>query len=271
VHVLDSGSTDRTREIATARGVTVHVNPFTSFGAQRNWAIDNIRMKHSWHFHLDADERFTPAIVSEMLKRLGPDGSLPRYVAYLVPSKLIFMDKWLRHSGGYPTYQVRLFKFGRCRFIDFGHGQREDANGEVGSLVNPYLHYNFSKGMADWFTKHNGYSSREAGEAVSIRAEKIKLSGLWNRDRLIRRRTLKNLTYHLRGRGIFRFFYTYVIRAGWLDATPGFHYSAMLSTYEHWTELKIREQELDWSRKTSDLADRMLAESNRAVAAPTSA
>src|SRR5438045_7644234 len=59
VHVLDSGSRDRTVEIARSMGATVHTNLFQSFGQQRNWAIDNIRAKHPWHFHLDADERFT--------------------------------------------------------------------------------------------------------------------------------------------------------------------------------------------------------------------
>src|SRR5438045_4083417 len=59
VHVLDSGSSDRTCAIADAMGATVHRNPFRSFGHQRNWAIDNIATKHNWQFHLDADERFT--------------------------------------------------------------------------------------------------------------------------------------------------------------------------------------------------------------------
>ena len=59
VHVLDSGSTDRTREIAEEKGATVHINPFESCGAQRNWAIDNIPTKYNWIFHLDADEQFT--------------------------------------------------------------------------------------------------------------------------------------------------------------------------------------------------------------------
>jgi glycosyltransferase involved in cell wall biosynthesis len=261
VHLLDSGSSDRTREIAASRGAKVHVHPFSSFGDQRNWAIDNIPAKHPWQFHLDADERFTPAMVSEMRKLLSNGQATGRVVAYLVPSKLIFMDKWLRHSGGYPTYQVRLFRVGRCRFIDFGHGQREDARGEVGSMVNPYLHFNFSKGLTDWFHKHNGYSSREALEAVAARSRKTRLMDLFSNDPLVRRRTLKNLAYHLKGRGFFRFVYMYLIRLGWLDATPGFHYSAMMSTYEYWIELKMQEQEQNWSARTTALARRMLEES----------
>ncbi len=271
VHVLDSGSTDRTREIAEARGIAVHVNPFTSFAAQRNWAIDHIKCKHRWHFHLDADERFTSGMLQEMLKELGPDGSRSRYVAFLVPSKLIFMDKWLRHSGGYPAYQVRLFRHGRCRFVDFGHGQREDPSGEVGSLVNPYLHYNFSKGMADWFAKHNDYSSREAREAIAVRNSKLNYSELWSRDSLKRRRALKSLTYFFPCRDAIKFVYLYVMRAGWLDATPGFYYCSMIATYEYWIGLKIAEHELDWSRKTSELADKLLTASFQTVSGSASA
>src|SRR3954462_7878823 len=66
VHVLDSGSRDRTCEIAAAMGATVHHNPCQSFGQQRNWAIDNINTKYQWHFHLDADERFSMPLVEEM-------------------------------------------------------------------------------------------------------------------------------------------------------------------------------------------------------------
>src|SRR5687767_11727279 len=54
VHLLDCGSTDQTLEMAKARGAQVHHNPFKGFGQQRNWAIDNIRTKYNWQFHLDA-------------------------------------------------------------------------------------------------------------------------------------------------------------------------------------------------------------------------
>jgi len=265
VHVLDSGSTDRTLEIAGEWGAQIHVNPFASFGVQRNWAIDNIACKHPWHFHLDADERFTPAIVAEMLRQLGPDGKRSPYAAYFVPSKLMFRGKWLRHSGGYPTYQVRLFHHGNCRFMDFGHGQREDCAGEIGWMINPYLHFSFSKGMADWFMKHNQYSSREALEAVTVRRMGMSFAGMSSNDPLARRRALKNLTFFLRARAVFRFLYMYMLHVGWLDAAPGFHYCMMMSSYEYWIELKIREQELGWSNRTTSLADRLLAEARRAL------
>src|SRR5687767_15041601 len=70
VSVLDSGSTDRTRDVAKELGAAVYSNRFESFGRQRNWAIDNIPAKHDWIFHLDADERFTPRLEDEIQRVL---------------------------------------------------------------------------------------------------------------------------------------------------------------------------------------------------------
>ncbi len=258
VHVLDSGSTDRTVAISQAMGAKVHINPFESFGHQRNWAIDHIPCKHPWHFHLDADERFEPAVVEEMGRELGEDGRRSDFAAYQCPSKMIFMGKWLKWSGGYPAYQVRLFHRDRCRFIDFGHGQREQANGPVGKLTAPYLHLNFSHGLVQWFEKHNGYSNREAEEAVHLRKTRPPLlKGLKSNDPVERRRTLKNLSYFVKGRSVLRFLDMYVRRLGFLDGVTGFHYCAMIATYEYWTELKIAEKEHDWFGETTALAKRM--------------
>ncbi len=262
VHVLDSGSTDRTRQIAEEMGAKVHVNPFTSFGDQRNWAIDHIPCKHPWHFHLDADERFTPALVAEMRRRLGADGSLPTESAYLCPNKMMLMGRWLKWSGGYPAYQMRLFRYGRCRFVDFGHGQREQCDDPIGTLDEPYYHYNFSKGLLEWFYKHNHYSTREAEEAMQVRSRgRPTLGQLLGRstvgEGMTKRRAWKNLSYFLKGRPLWRFIYNYIARRGFLDGRAGLRYCAMISVYEYWTELKIRERAHPWGEKISRTVERM--------------
>jgi glycosyltransferase involved in cell wall biosynthesis len=274
VHVLDSGSKDRTCDIARAMGATVHYNKFKSFGDQRNWAIDNIPCKHPWHFHLDADERFTPQLLDEMLEILGEDGSKSTANCYQCPSKMILMEKWLKWSGGYPSYQVRLFRFGQCRFMDFGHGQREDpigGTGEIGVLRTPYIHYNFSKGLLEWFYKHNDYSSREADEAILIRAQgRPTVGSLFSGDHVTKRRAWKNMSYFMHGRAVWRFLYNYALRAGLLDGVAGFRYCAMISSYEYWTELKIKERARSWAPATNRLTEKMLAEpaSTRVPATP---
>jgi glycosyltransferase involved in cell wall biosynthesis len=261
VHVLDSGSKDRTVEIAREMGAAVHSNPFKSFGDQRNWAIDHIPCKNPWHFHLDADERFTGPLLEEMFERLGPDGSKSVDAAYLCPSKMMHLGRWLKGSGEYPAYQMRLFRYGACRFIDFGHGQRESAQGSVGRLVQPYVHYNFSRGMLEWFTKHNDRSTRESKEAMGKRAAgRPTLKQLFTGDAVQRRRNWKTLSYFVKGRALWRYLHMMVYRRGILDGPPGWQYCAMISTYEYWTELKIRELSRPWQEETMRLAERMMAE-----------
>src|SRR5262249_12592829 len=164
VHVLDSGSEDGTQGIARSLGAAVHEHPFESFGKQRNWAIDNIPLKHEWVFHLDADERFTPDLVAEMDRLLA---TKPPDSGFHCPSKMMFMGRWLKRAGGYPTYQMRLFHKSRMRFKDYGHGQREAVEAPLRRLREPYLHYSFSKGLYDWLGKQNRYSSLGAVEVVS--------------------------------------------------------------------------------------------------------
>ena len=261
VHVVDSGSGDHTCQIASAMGASVYLNPFQSFGQQRNWAIDHIPCRHPWHFHLDADERFTPELVAEMLRELGPDGSHTALGAYRCPSKMILMARWIRHSSGYPAYQVRLFNPKHCRFVDFGHGQREICSKEVGTLVNPYTHYAFSKGLTDWLEKHNRYSSREAIEGLAVRLRgRPRLSDLLDHDRTRARRAMKDLSFFLRGRGLWRFVYLYLLQGGFLDGLPGFHYCAMIAMYEYWIELKMREHQQPWTAATDRLTATLLTE-----------
>jgi glycosyltransferase involved in cell wall biosynthesis len=242
VHVLDSGSSDRTREIAEKMGAKVHVNAFKSFGQQRNWAIDNIPVKHRWQFQLDADERFTPAMVNEMAERLGENGdSIDGASAYQNPSMMMFMDRWLRHSAEYPVYQVRLLDKTLCRFEDYGHGQREVNRGKTGVMVQPYLHYNFSKGVDEWLEKHNRYSKLEAGQAL----ERAQLSfgdmvrGVLFEGTVQRRRVLKVLSYRIPFRPTAIMLYQMVVRLGFLDGKAGLNYVRMRAIYEAMIGVKM--------------------------------
>ena len=237
VHVLDSGSTDSTQDIARDMGAEVHTNPFESFGKQRNWAIDNIPLKHEWVFHLDADERFTPALIREIEALLGKD---PQTSGYFVPHKLMFMDRWLKRAGGYPNYQMRLFHKNRIRFIDHGHGQREEPGKPIGTLVQPYLHFLFSKGLYDWFEKHNRYSSLEALQAINDQSQPVRLKNLISGPRIERRREWKLLVNRLPARPFLRWFVTMFIQLGVLEGRAGWTYASLLAQYERMTVLKLR-------------------------------
>lgn len=242
VHVLDSGSKDNTADLARAGGASVHINPFKSFGAQRNWAIDNIPLKHDWTFHLDADERFTPELVAEI------DGLIranPAEAGFYVANQMIFMGSWIKRASGYPAYQMRLFHKGRMRFSDHGHGQREDTAGHVGTLRNPYVHHNFSKGLDDWFARHNRYSTREADQILADAGHAVGFGGLLSSDRMVRRRTLKRLVSRMPFRAQLRWLHTVVVKGAWLDGRAGLRYASMLAVYEKMIALKLAERMTD--------------------------
>ncbi len=236
VHVLDSGSEDRTVALAEELGATVSCNPFESFGKQRNWAIDHIEMKHDWVFHLDADERMTPELVNELQEVLDEG---PTEAGFHVPNKLMFMGRWLRRAGSYPTYQMRFFHKGRMRFIDYGHGQREQPGTTIGTLREPYLHYAFSKGIYDWLDKHNRYSSLEAIQIVEAR-EGLRLTQLFASDPVRRRRAWKELAYHLPFRSFLRWFMIMFVLGGVVEGRAGWTYAQLMATYERMTTLKTR-------------------------------
>jgi hypothetical protein len=222
-------------------GATVHVNKFRSFGQQRNWAIDNIPVKHRWQFQLDADERFTPALVREMARRIQGAESVDGVCAYQCPSMMMFMDRWLTHACDYPVFQVRLIDRERCRFEDHGHGQREVPQGPVGVLELPYMHYNFSKGLEEWFEKHNRYSSLEARQALAQPRLTLRgaFRGLLSSDPLTRRRTLKAIGNRVPLRATLFTLYTMIVRLGFLDGIAGLNYTRMRSTYEGMVSVKM--------------------------------
>ena len=243
VHVLDSGSADATRDIAAAMGAGVHQHGFESFGRQRNWAIDNIPVHYEWVLHLDADERLTPDLDAE-LRRIVEAGV--GEAGYFVPSKLIFMGQWMRHTAG-PMYQVRFFHRQRLRFVDHGHGQREQTQGALGTVCAAYLHESFSKGLDSWFEKHNRYSSREAAEAVASLSGRAPWRDLISRNPIRRRRALKRFAYTLPARAELRWIYMAVIRRGLLDGPAGLAYISLVVTYERMTTSKMK-----WLRSGGD-------------------
>jgi glycosyltransferase involved in cell wall biosynthesis len=249
VVVLDSFSTDATVALAEAAGVQVVQRKFDDFAGQRNYALDSIAFKNQWVFHLDADERFTPELRRECEAVIAAD----RHSGYMVPSKLMFMDRWLRRAGMYPTYQMRLLKRGEVRFIQHGHGQREAyAKRGIGKLHEPYLHYNFSKGLADWFEKHNRYSSAEAAlSAAKASNEAPQLAGLFSTNSVARRRALKHFSTNLPFRPALKFLYMYLFRLGFLDGIPGYHYCRMMAVYEYLIVVKTAElrRQSEQSRK----------------------
>lgn len=237
--VLDSFSDDNTCEIARRNGTRVLQHAFEDFATQRNHGLEKGQLKYEWVLHLDADEVVSFELRSEILTIIQES----RFNAFRIPSKMIFQDRWLKFAGMYPAYQVRLGRRDRLRFRMAGHGQRETLPScEISTLSGAFLHYSFSKGLEDWFAKHNRYSSAEAKNNLAELAQaKINWRGICSKVPIERRRALKALSIRLRCRPLVRFLYMYVMRLGFLDGLHGYHYCRMLAIYEYMIVLKMDE------------------------------
>jgi glycosyltransferase involved in cell wall biosynthesis len=240
VLVLDSGSSDDTCRIAGQYGARVMTRAFDSFGKQRNHAMEQGDLRHAWVLHLDADEVVTPALRAELESVANAAGN--PFEAFRIPSRLILMGRWLRHSGMYPAYQVRFGLRDKLRFVDHGHGQREALPAElIGTLSGAFDHYNFSKGINDWFARHLRYAAAEAAQALAERQQALALTELLSSDPTKRRRALKRVANRLPFRPTLRFAYVYFLRGGFLDGGAGFRYARMLSNYQYFIDLNLAE------------------------------
>jgi len=248
VLLIDSFSADSTVALARSAGARVLQRHFLDFADQRNFGIRHGGFKYDWLLHLDADEVVTPELKDELLTIVK---NAPR-LAYRISSRLIFHGQWLRHSSMYPCYQVRLGRRDSLEFAQVGHGQRETLPASaIGTLKQPLLHYSFSKGLEDWFAKHNRYSSNEATENLrSLNGGRMPWGDLLNSNRTKRWRALKELSIRLPFRPLLRFIYVYFLRLGFLDGRAGWRYCQMLSIYECMIGLKIKELQATGTRIT---------------------
>ena len=242
VVVVDDGSTDDSPRVAAECGARVVVHPFVSFADQRNWAMDAAGLRHDWVLHLDADEVVTPELLGEIRRRLpaleaGAVGQLAR--------KVMLGDQWLKHSADYPVYVPRLVHRRGPRYAMRGHGETlEVVPAASVYFAEPLLHYNFSKGWAEWRARHLRYA---AAEAARIRSggTSFSLRKLTSRDRAERRAAARALSYRLPGRPILRFLYAYGLRLGFLDGAAGWRFCRAMADYERMIDAELRKPQPD--------------------------
>lgn len=238
--VLDSFSTDRTVEIAKGLGSRVVQRKFDNWASHQNWAMENIAFKHEWVFYLDADERMTDDLRAEICA-IGSNRN-EKAVAYYCGRKNYFMGRWIKHAMP-PGMIMRFFRPKNVRFERLVN-PTPVINGVHGYLKNYFLHYNFSKGLAEWFEKHNKYSGLEALEGMKLLKGASRSGGsLFSKDAAHRRKALKDLSFQVPCRSFLKFLYLYVIKRGFLDGRPGFTYCVLQSIYEYMIALKMKELE----------------------------
>lgn len=199
--VLDSGSTDATREIAMAKGALVTLAPdWPGFGPQKNRALD--LATREWVLSIDADERVTPELAREIQQALAR----PLADAYKIARLSNFGGRWIRHSGWWPDHVLRLFRRGTARFKDVAVHESVQAAGAVAVLDGHFLHYPYAD-LETFIAKINHYSS-EAAAMMHARGKKTSVPGA-------------------AGHAIWTFIRIYLIRRGFLDGKEGFILAAM--------------------------------------------
>jgi len=195
--VVDTNSADRTLEIAQKYGALISQPPdWPGFGPQKNRALD--LANGEWVLSLDADERLTPALKSEILTAIHHSAHVD---CFAIPRLSWYCGRFIRHSGWSPDFVDRLFKRGTARFSDDLVHERLIPNGQVAKLENPMLHYSFMN-YSQVLQKLDRYSTASAEQAFA----KGKTSS-----------PLKAVLH-----GAWAFFRTYILRAGFLDGPQGF-------------------------------------------------
>jgi glycosyltransferase involved in cell wall biosynthesis len=246
--LVDSGSTDRTREIALAHPrVRFFENPWPGFPAQWNHGID--RATGEWILISEADHRASPELrreIETIVVTGGSGGGAARAAAYLIPRRNHLFGKWLRHGGCWPDYcYPRLFRRGTARFDESKRiHEKLQAPPPWGRLKGHFDHLS-SRDLEQYMGKMTGYTDAEAAtfvELVGAHGSRARAAAAicFGRDLPVRQR-LSYLRPLLPCWPLASFFYRYILRLGFLDGRAGYRFAALSSFYEYLWRIKARE------------------------------
>ncbi|MEW6056836.1 MAG: glycosyltransferase family 2 protein [Bdellovibrionota bacterium] len=194
--VVDSGSTDRTAEIAQRMGARLIQESWRGYGAQKNFAMDQARSE--WVLNVDADEVITPELKNEILTELA---SAKPAEGYAVARKTFYLGRWIKYGGWYPNYVTRLVRKSKARWTEPHVHEELGVNGELRRLKCPMLHFTF-RDIEDQVRTNLRYARQGAQE--------LKRKG--------HHASYVKLVFKPWG----KFIETYLLKKGFLDGLPGF-------------------------------------------------
>jgi glycosyltransferase involved in cell wall biosynthesis len=223
IFVVDSFSSDRTVALAESFGATVFQHAFENYGAQRNWAIDNLPINAKWQLHLDADEVMDQELVAA-IKALPEE---PEHSGYFVPRYVKFLGRVMRHGGMSPTWHLRLFRSGEGRCEDRKYDQHflildRARPGTTGQLTGTMID-DIAMSLSEWTARHNRWADGEVAE-MDAKHEAGRLVADAKGNPAQRKRALRekynSLPLFVRPFALFG--YRYFFKLGFLDGTEGF-------------------------------------------------
>ena len=225
VVVYDSGSTDKTLNIAQKMGAKVHQGAWLGFGATKHEATK--RASHDWIISIDADEEVPENLKLEIQTKLS---TLDAEYVYKIPRLSYYLQRWIKYGGWYPDFQIRLFNRKTHQWNQAAiHEKVEPIKGDIERIaqLDNYLHHYVFKNIEHQVQTNNRYST--------LQAQTMFEDG-------------KSFSYfHLFTKPYVKFVECYIVKLGFLDGWAGYviarnaAYSALLK----WLKL----QELHNARK----------------------
>jgi len=218
--VVDSGSKDRTCEIAREHGARVMVEPWRGYVAQKQYAID--LCTKDWVLLLDADEEVSPGLAEEIRAAIAHSNAAS---GYKLPRKNLFLGRWIRHGGFYPDPKLRLFRRGHG-FVT-GHDPHDrcelkpDLPQQTQQFNNALIHYTYPT-LTLYLNHMNRYSSLGAQLAISKGHRRFSFIDIVLRP-------------------LATFVYNYFIRLGFLDGREGLLLHLYHAGYVSWKYAKAWE------------------------------
>lgn len=218
IFVVDSFSKDRTVELARSHGAIVVEHAFEHYGAQRNWAIDNLPITGSWQLHLDADEWMDDELVAAILAL----SDNPQHAGYFLPRYLRFLGRVLRHGGMSPTWHLRLFRTGAGRCEDRKYDQHFLLTGGTSGKLSGAMIDDIRMPLTEWTARHNRWADGEVAELdAGESAGRLTPDAFGNpaQQKRFLRQSYDRLPLFVRP--FLLFLYRYFFRLGFLDGTEG--------------------------------------------------
>lgn len=216
--VSDSGSSDKTIEICKEYGAKVFIDEWHGFGKQKNLIAS--RAKNNWILNIDADERITPDLKAEIELVLNSG----EYEGYYIPRKNFFGNRWIKHCGWYPDYNLRLYRKDKGSFNERAVHEAVQVDGKVGYLKNPLEHYTY-KDISDYLKRMDKYSTLAAEEML----KEGKAAG----------------SLDLVLRPCFTFFKMFILKKGFMDGYTGLILSGLYSSYTFSKYAKLMEMQTE--------------------------
>lgn len=252
--VIDSGSDDRTQEVARNLGAEVYFHAFETHARQRNWALENLNIKTKWILRLDADERFTPALCKELEEKMTIHEN-DDVNGFVLEAWLYFMGKCLKY-GGSRKKKLMVFKTGKGYIEDRKMDEHTLlTEGRAEEIKEKFLHYDF-KDLTTYINKLNWYATREMQDYFLDKESAKSFQG--ENGEISRTRKLKFGLYYrfpMFIRAWMLFIFNYYFKGGFLNGKEGYIYTYLYSRfYRTLVDAKIYEQ-MKFSKEFEKMED----------------